>query len=414
MFIPVGSDRDPRKLPVATLLIILATAVLYAIVTMGLRAGAPWAEAALVKGAFTATRADFRWWQPLTYQFLHDPSSIAHVAFNMIFLWVFGRSVEGRIGPWWFAAFYLAGGAVAALGQCMVSSNPMIGASGAVAGATGAFAALFPRSTVRVLVIFFLIGIYEVPSLLFVGIYVAIDALNQGLNFLGRSREPVAYAAHLAGYAWGLGVAILLLATRLLPRTEMDLFAMWTQWRRRQAMRAAVRGTAGGPWASASADTSTRVTATRIGSRAPAVPDDAGNAAPEDPARTAARARLAAAIAAADSASVRDAWHALAAVDPRTPLSERTLLDAAALLHATGDAGAAADAWTRMIERFPRSAQAPTTALLASAVLSRRLGQRERAARLLADWIPRLRDGEHDEQARALATELGVAWPTPT
>jgi len=414
MFIPVGSDRDPRKLPVATLLIILATAVLYAIVTMGLRAGAPWAEAALVKGAFTATRADFRWWQPLTYQFLHDPSSIAHVAFNMIFLWVFGRSVEGRIGPWWFAAFYLAGGAVAALGQCMVSSNPMIGASGAVAGATGAFAALFPRSTVRVLVIFFLIGIYEVPSLLFVGIYVAIDALNQGLNFLGRSREPVAYAAHLAGYAWGLGVAILLLATRLLPRTEMDLFAMWTQWRRRQAMRAAVRGTAGGPWASASADTSTRVTATRIGSRAPAAPDEAGNAAPEDPARTAARARLAAAIAAADSASVRDAWHALAAVDPRTPLSERTLLDAAALLHATGDAGAAADAWTRMIERFPRSAQAPTTALLASAVLSRRLGQRERAARLLADWIPRLRDGEHDEQARALATELGVAWPTPT
>jgi TolA-binding protein len=108
---------------------------------------------------------------------------------------------------------------------------------------------------------------------------------------------------------------------------------------------------------------------------------------------------------------VRDAWHALAAVDPRTPLSERTLLDAAALLHAQGDASAAADAWTRMVERFPRSAQAPVTALLASAVLSRRLGQRERAARLLADWIPRLRNGDHDEQARALARELGVAWP---
>ena len=413
MFIPVGSDRDPRRLPVATLLIILVTAVAYAAVTMGLRAGAPWAEAALVEGAFTATRSDFRWWQPLTYQFLHDPSSIAHVAFNMIFLWVFGRSVEGRIGPWWFAAFYLAGGAVAALGQCMVSSNPMIGASGAVAGATGAFAALFPRSTVRVLVIFFLIGIYEVPSLLFVGIYVAIDALNQGLNFLGRSREPVAYAAHLAGYAWGLGVAILLLATRLLPRTEMDLFAMWTQWRRRQAMRAAIRGTAAGPWASASADTSARVASTRIGGRSAPVPADAAAAAPEDPARTAARERLTAAIAASDATSVRDAWHALAAVDPRTPLPERTLLDAAALLHAQGDAPAAADAWTRMIERFPRSAQAPATALLASAVLSRRLGQRDRAARLLADWIPRLRDGDHDEQARALAAELGVAWPAP-
>lgn len=414
MFIPVGSDRDPRRLPVATLLIILVTALAYAAVTIGLRAGAPWAETALVKGAFTATRSDFRWWQPLTYQFLHDPSSIAHVAFNMIFLWVFGRSVEGRIGPWWFAAFYLVGGAVAALGQMAVSVDPMIGASGAVAGATGAFAALFPRSTVRVLVIFFLIGIYEVPSLLFVGIYVAIDALNQGLNFLGRSKEPVAYAAHLAGYAWGLGVAILLLATRMLPRTEMDLFAMWTQWRRRQAMRAAVRGTAGGPWASASSDTAARVASSRLGGapRIPQAPTPA--AAAEDPARQAAAARLNAAIAAADAATVRDAWHALAAVDPRTPLSERTLLDAGALLHALGDVGAAADAWSRMIERFPRSTQAPATALLAAAVLARRLGQPERAARILTDWMPRLRDSDHGQQARALAAELGVAVPAGT
>ena len=411
MFIPVGSDRDPRRVPVATLSIILLTAVAYACVTLGLRAGAPWAEDALVKGAFTGTRADFRWWQPLTYQFLHDPSSIAHVAFNMIFLWVFGRSVEGRMGPWWFAAFYLVGGAVAALGQWTVSSNPMIGASGAVAGATGAYAALFPRSTVRVLVIFFLIGIYEVPSLLFVGIYVGIDALNQGLNFLGRSKEPVAYAAHLAGYAWGAGIAILLLAARVLPRTEMDLFAMWTQWRRRQAMREAVRGTAGGPWASASSDTAARAASSRIGGGGRAAPAAARDAAPEDPARQAALSRLNAAIAAADAPAVRDAWHALAAVDSRTPLSERTLLDAGALLHAHGELGAATDAWTRMIERFPRSAQAPTTALLASAMLARRLGQPERAARVLAEWIPRLRDSDHDGQARALAAELGVTWP---
>ena len=408
MFIPVGSDRDPKRVPFATLSIILVTSVAYAAVTLGLRAGAPWAESALVRGAFTATSSEFRWWQPLTYQFLHDPSSIAHVAFNMVFLWVFGRSVEGRLGSLWFAAFYLAGGAVAALGQWLVSSSPMIGASGAVAGATGAFAALFPRSTVRVLVIFFLIGIYEVPSLVFVGIYVAIDALNQGLNFLGRSEEPVAYAAHLAGYAWGAGVAVLLLATRLLPRTEMDLFAMWTQWRRRQAMRAAVRGTAGGPWSSASADTSARVASTRLGASARAAE------APEDPARHAAISRLHAAVTAADASAARDAWHALASIDPRTPLAERTLLDAAALLHAHGDSAAAADAWTRLVERFPRSAQAPTTALLASAILSRRLGQRDRAARLLAEWLPKLRDGEHDAQARALAEELGVTWPAAT
>lgn len=176
-------------------------------------------------------------------------------------------------------------------------------------------------------------------------------------------------------------------------------------------MRAAVRGTAGGPWASASADTSARAASSRIGGGAGSAPADTRALASEDPARHAALSRLHAAIAAADAPAVRDAWHALAAIDSRTPLSERTLLDAGALLHANGEVGAATDAWTRMIERFPRSAQAPTTALLASAMLARRLGQPERAARVLTDWIPRLKDSDHDEQARALAAELGVAWP---
>lgn len=410
MLIPVGSDRDPRHLPAATLTIILLTALLYAAVTMGLRSGAGWAEAAIAWGAFTPTRSGFRWWQPLTYQFLHDPSSIAHVGFNLLFLWVFGRSVEGRLGPWWFAAFYVAGGAFAALGQAMVSSNPTIGASGAVAGATGAYAALFPRSRVKVLLVFLLIGMYELPGIAVVGIYVGLDALNQALNFLGRSREPVAYAAHLAGYAWGLGIALALLATRTLPRTEMDLFAIWTQARRRRAMRRAVGASPAGPWAGASSDTGDRLLRARgAASGAAAGPAASADA---DPARQQAVARLTAALAAHDAPGTAAAWHALAAIDARMALGERALMDAAALMHAHGDMRGAADAWLRTLERFPRSAQAPETALLASAVLARRLGQHERASRLLADWMPRLCALDLAPQARALAAELGVAEPS--
>jgi hypothetical protein len=153
---------------------------------------------------------------------------------------------------------------------------------------------------------------------------------------------------------------------------------------------------------------------TRLGGAARGAQAIAPSAAAEDPARQAAVARLNSAISGADPAAVRVAWHSLVAVDSRTPLSERTLLDAGAMLHAHGDVAAAADAWTRMIERFPRSSQAPTTALLAAAVLARKLGQRERAARVLTDWMPRLRDSDHGEQARTLAAELGVAVPAGT
>ena len=89
---------------------------------------------------------DFKVWQLLTYQFLHDPHGIWHIAFNMLFLWVFGSAVEDRLGRVGFLGFYLIGGAVAALAHMAITKAPVIGASGSIAGVTGAFLALFPRS----------------------------------------------------------------------------------------------------------------------------------------------------------------------------------------------------------------------------------------------------------------------------
>src|SRR5215831_19062450 len=70
----------------------------------------------------------------LTSQFIH--AGFLHLGGNMLFLWVFGRAVEDRLGPTLYLPFYLLAGCLAGLVQCFVSAGetvPLIGASGAIA-----------------------------------------------------------------------------------------------------------------------------------------------------------------------------------------------------------------------------------------------------------------------------------------
>src|SRR5690606_30503901 len=86
--------------------------------------------------------------QFLSYQFLH--ASWLHLLGNMLFLYVFGNSVEDRLGRAAYLLFYLAGGVMAGVGHAWLEAAPVLGASGAVAGVTGAFLALFPLSNITV------------------------------------------------------------------------------------------------------------------------------------------------------------------------------------------------------------------------------------------------------------------------
>jgi len=75
-----------------------------------------------------------------------------HLLFNMWFLWLVGCNVEDAWGRLLFPAFYLSGGAIAGLvhaGMMGSSSLTLIGASGAVAAAMGAFLVGFARTKIR-------------------------------------------------------------------------------------------------------------------------------------------------------------------------------------------------------------------------------------------------------------------------
>lgn len=244
--IPLGVDRTSRNTPWVTISIVVTNILVFLVLSLGIHNGQEWANQITDAGVFYPhwSYVIFEPSRIITHAFLHAPDGLGHVGFNMLFLWVFGRAVEGRLGSVWFAAFYLSGAAVAAIGEwTLTDGGGMIGASGAVAAVTGAFAALCPRARVRVLLIF---SVIEVPGLLLVTLFVAIDLIGQFTNTLSDGYR-IAYWAHLAGYAWGASVMIALLGFGILPRNEFDLFFLLKQWRRRRVMRAAFSGDSS-PW----------------------------------------------------------------------------------------------------------------------------------------------------------------------
>jgi membrane associated rhomboid family serine protease len=132
----------------------------------------------------------------LTSLFLHG--SLAHLAFNMLFLWIFGNNLEDRWGRVRYLLFYLAAGIVATLAFVLTSPHsvvPLIGASGAIAGVMGAYLVLFPTTRILGLVGFLPLPL---PAWVFLGFWF-------GSQFLGGS-DGVAYAAHVGGFLFGMAV----------------------------------------------------------------------------------------------------------------------------------------------------------------------------------------------------------------
>lgn len=173
-------------------------------------------------------------WQFVTYAFLHG--NFLHIIGNMFFLWLFGRNVNDKLGNIGYLSFYLAGAVFSGIGHTLVSNNPVLGASGAVAAVTGAYLALFPQTLITVFYWFFyIIDTIEISALYFIGIKLIFWD-----NMLERSMEKVAYDAHLSGYAFGILAMLFMLGTGLISSSTYDLWAMLKQWNRRRAYRDAV------------------------------------------------------------------------------------------------------------------------------------------------------------------------------
>jgi membrane associated rhomboid family serine protease len=139
----------------------------------------------------------FEPWQMVSYAFLHG--GLAHIAFNMFALYMFGGAIERVFGGRRYLAYYLVCVVSAAITQLIVAQlsgaiYPTIGASGGVFGLLLAYGLYFPNN--RVMLLFPPI---PMSARVFVFVYAAIEL------FLGvtGTQEGVAHFAHLGGMIGG-------------------------------------------------------------------------------------------------------------------------------------------------------------------------------------------------------------------
>lgn len=141
----------------------------------------------------------------LTSTFLHAGG--AHLGWNMLFLHIFGDNVEDAMGHVRFGVFYILAGIAGGLAQYIIdplSTVPLVGASGAIAGVLGAYMVLYPSAPVVVFNPLILpLPILPLPAWLVVGWWFLSNLVGGFVSLFG-SASQIAYMAHLGGFALGL------------------------------------------------------------------------------------------------------------------------------------------------------------------------------------------------------------------
>jgi len=398
LLLPIRTNIWPRRTPYANYALILLNVLVFLlsyggpyrymihgeVVVLPIR---PWAADWLL------VPAAWQYQQFLTYAFLHG--GVIHIVGNMFFLYLFGNSINDKLGHLWYITFYLAGAILSGVGHTLVnlpSYAPTLGASGAVAAVTGAYLVLYPQTLITVLYWFFFIGTVEIPALYFIGLkMILID------NVIARMTPGVAYDAHLAGYTYGLLITLGLLATRLVGTSNFDLWAMLRQWNRRRQYRDVVAegydpflGNAG-----------RRSVEAREVPRSPA---EAQRQAKVDQIRH----EISRWIAQRNMAAAADLYLELMQVDPEQVLPRQYLLDIANQLAGNHRSAEAAHAYEQFLTHYGNYEHAEQAELMLGILYSRYLHDPPQAVAHLQKAVERLSDPGQLKMCREELARLGA------
>jgi membrane associated rhomboid family serine protease len=200
MLFPQRDESRPlSRFPIALALIIAANVMVFLIeLALGdsfiLRYSMKPAE--IVRGEHLETL--------FTSMFMH--ANLLHIFGNMLYLWVFGDELEANyLGSIRFIMFYLICGLAAGFLQIAVnpsSTEPNLGASGAIAGVLGGFLVVFPRD--RILVYIFPFWHARITALLLIGFWFVMQLVNGVGSITSTTQGGVAYFAHIGGFIAGL------------------------------------------------------------------------------------------------------------------------------------------------------------------------------------------------------------------
>ncbi|SES69522.1 rhomboid family intramembrane serine protease [Paracoccus homiensis] len=209
---PIRDHNPSHRTPFVTYALIAANIVMYLATLPGSQSGQMlWVQLALYPLAISY--GDMLWGL-LSHMFLH--AGLMHIGGNMLFLWIFGDNLEDQMGHLGFLVFYLACGLAAAGGQILsdpLSSVPMVGASGAIAGVMGGYLLLFPKARIDILIIIVIIfRIFTVPAWTMLGLWFGMQLFG-GFTSVG-GQGGVAYWAHAGGFIAGVILAVPLFLRR--------------------------------------------------------------------------------------------------------------------------------------------------------------------------------------------------------
>ncbi|HVF52896.1 MAG TPA: rhomboid family intramembrane serine protease [Actinomycetota bacterium] len=146
--------------------------------------------------AFAPAIQNGEYYRLITAMFLHSPSFILHILFNMYILYAYGQNVEQAFGTLRFIVMYLVAGfmgsvASYAFGSCNAAS---VGASGAIFGVVGILVIYAYNRRTSAIMSQYLRGI-----MIFIGINMVISFGLPNIDYLAH------IGGLLAGMALGLG-----------------------------------------------------------------------------------------------------------------------------------------------------------------------------------------------------------------
>lgn len=382
LFFPIRSDRPLQATPYVNYTLIAVNVLIFGFTAQSL--GVEMVNRFDPVHRFMLWEHETSIWQFISYQFLH--ASPMHLIGNMIFLWVFGNAVEDRLGKAGYLFFYLSMGVIAGIGHSLTSGHPVLGASGSVAGVSGAFLMLFPLTRITFFYWFFvMIGFFEISATWVIAFYVMKD-----IFFMGMGVGNTAYTAHLGGYVGGFTVALGLLASRILTREPYDLFTMWGHKRRRDEFKKlsqqgyqAWEGKAHHP----GKDAPTEMTE-------------------EDKQVLEHRQQISRALADQDFNGATATYLKLVEAHGEQTLSQGQQFDIANQLFAQADHKSAAVAYERLLKAYPKHNERGNAQLMLGLINARYLNNPEAAKPHLQEASQRLH-GDDAALARQLLSEIG-------
>lgn len=158
----------------------------------------------------------------LTSAFLH--ADYWHLIGNMIFLWVFGNAVCGKVGNFSYLVLYFFAALIASLLHLRLDGRPAVGASGAIYGVIGFYVSLYPTNYLYMLWFYFVnYSTFRLRGILIIAAWFLLDLWGAFSPEVGNT----AYWAHIGGFLAGAIMGVLVTAMGWVRMSEDEATPLW-------------------------------------------------------------------------------------------------------------------------------------------------------------------------------------------